>query len=241
MARIRTVKPKFWDDIKLSRISRDARLTFIGMWNFADDLGVLVAEPAWIKSKIYPYDNVSFEALESWVGELLNEKFVEKFEYKTENFLFIPNFLKHQKINRPNHSELLIPHKLLIKTLKHSLINHGSITDKSLTDQCRKGEDSNSKGKESMESNLWTTEKEKFFGAGDWIFKFCRDKNLTVDQFDAAAKKFISDLELKEDYKDVKELKRHFTNWFNKNKSVTPTGTEQTPQLSSFMKKLKVT
>ncbi len=52
MARIRTIKPKFWDDTKLSKISRDARLTYIGMWNFSDDLGVTIKNTIWLKSKI---------------------------------------------------------------------------------------------------------------------------------------------------------------------------------------------
>ena len=43
MARIRTIKPQFWDDLKIGRLSRDARLLYIGLWNFADDLGVVIA------------------------------------------------------------------------------------------------------------------------------------------------------------------------------------------------------
>ena len=51
MARIRTIKPQFWDDLKIGRLSRDARLLYIGLWNFADDLGVVIADPVWLKSK----------------------------------------------------------------------------------------------------------------------------------------------------------------------------------------------
>jgi len=41
MARIRTIKPKFWDNTKLSNVSRDARLTYIGMWVSCDDRNFL--------------------------------------------------------------------------------------------------------------------------------------------------------------------------------------------------------
>lgn len=66
---------------------------------------------------------------------------------------------------------------------------------------------------------LWESEKNNFLNAGNWIFKFCTDKKITVDKFDSLSIDFISDIELKEDFKTVKELRNHFTNWYNsKNK-----------------------
>lgn len=74
---------------------------------------------------------------------------------------------------------------------------------------------------------IWDKEKEKFFQAGDWVFQFCKSKKLTVNQFDSLAKEFVTDLELKSDYKPVKEIRSHFTNWFNKKKAEIKT--ERTP------------
>lgn len=62
---------------------------------------------------------------------------------------------------------------------------------------------------------FWESEKKSFLNSGDWIFKFCTDKSIPLEKFDAAAKEFLSDIELKEDFKNLKELKRHFTNWYN--------------------------
>ena len=56
MARIRTIKPKFWDDTKIGRISRDARLLYMGLWSFSDDIGVVIGDTIWLKSKIFPYE-----------------------------------------------------------------------------------------------------------------------------------------------------------------------------------------
>jgi hypothetical protein len=39
VARIRSIKPAFWTDEKINRLSNDAALFFIGLWNFADDYG----------------------------------------------------------------------------------------------------------------------------------------------------------------------------------------------------------
>ena len=69
MARIRTIKPQFWDDLKIGRLSRDARLLYIGLWNFADDLGVVIADPAWLKSKIFPYDKNTTPAIRRLVED----------------------------------------------------------------------------------------------------------------------------------------------------------------------------
>ena len=56
MARIRTIKPEFWEDEKLAKLPVHARLLFIGTWNFADDNGALLANPVLMKSHIFPYE-----------------------------------------------------------------------------------------------------------------------------------------------------------------------------------------
>lgn len=62
----------------------------------------------------------------------------------------------------------------------------------------------------------WDFEKEKFLQDGGWIYKFCMEKKLSPEQFTAIANEFLTDLELKEDYKPIKEIRSHFTNWYNK-------------------------
>ena len=39
MARSRVIKPEFWSDEKLARVSREARLLYIGLWSTCDDAG----------------------------------------------------------------------------------------------------------------------------------------------------------------------------------------------------------
>lgn len=62
----------------------------------------------------------------------------------------------------------------------------------------------------------WDSEKQKFLQDGGWVYKFCMEKKLSPEQFKSIANEFLMDLELKEDYKPIKEIRRHFTNWFNK-------------------------
>lgn len=132
MPRIRTIKPKFWDDKKLSKVSRDARLTFIGFWTFADDLGVIISDEAWLKSKIFPYDKLEPGELNKWVDELLEYKFILPFEYNGENFFVIRTFNKHQVINKPNNEDVFIENESIKSILEQSRNNHGIITERSL-------------------------------------------------------------------------------------------------------------
>jgi hypothetical protein len=130
MARIRTIKPKFWDDKKISKISRDARLTFIGMWNFSDDLGVIIADPIWIKSKIFPYEQIQLQQFEKWLSELSQNGFISLFSHKKEEFYYLPNLTKHQVINKPNYSDVHIQ-KAELESVIQSRINTGLLPDHS--------------------------------------------------------------------------------------------------------------
>jgi hypothetical protein len=82
---------------------------------------------------------------------------------------------------------------------------------------------------------LWEQERGYFFNDGKWIFDFCTKKNVSVELFDERAKEFISDIELKSEFKSVKELQRHFTNWYNL-KSVNGKSYKKERELSDYEK-----
>lgn len=99
---IRTIKPEFWQDEKVGKMSIHARMLFIGMWNFADDFGVVRGHPVFLRSQIFPYDDFTKMDIESWVDEIANQGMITVFVSKSENFYQINNFLKHQVINKPS-------------------------------------------------------------------------------------------------------------------------------------------
>lgn len=108
MARNRMIKPKYWEDIKISKLSRDARLLYIAMWNFADDMGVIPGDSVYIKSKCFPYDQIQLSQFEKWLTELSQGGFTYQFSHRDENFMYLLNFLKHQRIDRPNYDDLFV-------------------------------------------------------------------------------------------------------------------------------------
>ena len=103
MARSRMIRPEFWDDEKLAKLSLEARLTFIGLWTHSDDYGVVKGNHEWLKSKIYPYDKIKPENFSAWIDQLRVAGRITRFTANGETFYFINNFLKHQKIEKPSH------------------------------------------------------------------------------------------------------------------------------------------
>ena len=104
MARSRVIKPEFWDDEKLATISRDARLTFIGLWTNSDDYGVVKGHLNWLRHQIYPYDDISKPTFEKWIVEIEATGSIIPFSHHNEKYYFIRHFTDHQKVSHPSPS-----------------------------------------------------------------------------------------------------------------------------------------
>lgn len=146
MARIRTVKPEFWDDEKLATAtSRDVRLLYIGMFNHSDDYAVVKGNLKWLQNQIFPYENIKPKTFEGWIEELLQIHRIIPFEVNSEKFFYIKNFNEHQVINRPSKMRNPAPPEDILATV--SLNPHGVL----LVGREGKGEEGNGKGGEGEE------------------------------------------------------------------------------------------
>lgn len=125
--RIRTIKPETWADEKIGRLSRDARLLFVGLITMADDAGRLRAMPSAVLGHIFPYDADAARRLEKWFRELEMVGLVLRYEHLGIGYAWLPGWEKHQRINRPGKSELPPP-----PSLNEFMRVHDSITDQSL-------------------------------------------------------------------------------------------------------------
>jgi len=112
VARIRTIKPEFWEDEVIADLSRDARLLFIATFNMADDEGLLRWTPAYIKSQAFIYDD-DIDVTEAGVlmAEISGSGLIHAYRGgKAQQRLgWIVNFHKHQRVNRPQPSKLPAP------------------------------------------------------------------------------------------------------------------------------------
>lgn len=131
MPRSRIVKPEFWDDEVLAQsTSRDARLLFIGMWNHSDDYGVVKGNATWLKSKIFPYEEIKTETFQKWLGELEKGKWIIPFSVDGAKYYYIQAFTKHQTINRPSQQRNPEPPQSILGTLTDdSRSAHGVLMD----------------------------------------------------------------------------------------------------------------
>lgn len=100
MARKRMIDPTFWADEEIGHWSFQARLFYIGLWNFADDKGRFRAAPDLLRSQIFPYDK-DFD-----IQKVMKEVEKKVFWYNIEgnNYGWLVNFSKHQRIDRPTKS-----------------------------------------------------------------------------------------------------------------------------------------
>jgi hypothetical protein len=108
MARIRTIKPEFWRDEKLSSVSAEAALLAVGLLNHSDDEGYFNAHPKLVESDVFPLRTLKVTTTEL-LRELSGIGYIELFlgsDGKT--YGRVVNFAKHQVINKPSPSKIKV-------------------------------------------------------------------------------------------------------------------------------------
>lgn len=100
MARHRTIKPEFWSSEQVMECSTNARLMFIGMWNFADDAGRLPNSPKTIKAQIFPGDEIALANISGMIAELAGNGLLLPYEVDGKAFLQVTGW-HHQRIDKP--------------------------------------------------------------------------------------------------------------------------------------------
>lgn len=99
MGRIRTVKPDYFTDDRITECSVSARFLFIATWTVADDQGNLDRSAKQLKAKVFPHDKVDVEPL---LLELIGKELLLEYEVDGQRYLHIRTFARHQRINRPS-------------------------------------------------------------------------------------------------------------------------------------------
>lgn len=110
MARIRTVKPEFWEHPKVTRVTRDARLLFLGLLNEADDEGKLRYSAKKLAGVLFGADDdVGAPDVDRWTEELEREGLVLTYEVDGAPLLIVLGFTEHQRVSHPSPSRLPNP------------------------------------------------------------------------------------------------------------------------------------
>ena len=148
MARIRTVKPEFWQDEDLATVSVEANLLAIGLLNHADDEGYFRANPALVKSVVFPLRETSVN-VEKLLTELSNIDYISLHKGSDgKMYGFVVGFSKHQHVNRPIDSKF----KGLIDLNERSVSHQTQLNESSR--QERKGKEGKGRERKGKESNV---------------------------------------------------------------------------------------
>ena len=137
MARIRFIKPEYFDDVKVGTMPALARLLFIGLWTLADREGRLEDEPQRIKARVLPYDDdCNIDAL---LDTLCAAGCIQRYTAHGRRVLAVSNFAKHQ---RPHPKE---PASSLGKPPEMSRGKTRRAVDKRGENRLRRGKNSTSR------------------------------------------------------------------------------------------------
>lgn len=125
MARIRTIKPEFWQDEDIASLDPMTQLLAIGLLNHSDDEGYFKAHPQLIKSSVFPFSDQSLN-VHGMLIQLSKIGYITLYEGSdNKKYGVVNNFVKHQKVNRPNPSKI----KALIELTECSVNDQGAVTD----------------------------------------------------------------------------------------------------------------
>jgi len=107
------IDPDFWNDGRVKRLSPTERLLFIGMVSHADDEGRLLADPAFLRSKIFPYDDFTLEDITSMRDHILQTNpNLQLYQNAGEDYLYFRKWPRYQKPSHPQPSKLPQPPEL---------------------------------------------------------------------------------------------------------------------------------
>jgi hypothetical protein len=104
--KIRSVRPEFFSDSTIARLSPWARLLYVGLWCYVDDEGRGQYLPKAIEGAIFPFDDVDIKAL---LTELEEYGRIVRYAADGEEYFHIPTFETYQKPNRKYESRLPAP------------------------------------------------------------------------------------------------------------------------------------
>lgn len=121
MPRIRTIIPEFWEDERFTNVSLQAWLLYIGMKNFADDSGVILANETIIKSKVFPArEDIRKQQVSGWLQEQIENSILVPFMYGNKSY-YVMDF-SSERIDKPQKSR--IPDDVLENALNGNNKSH---------------------------------------------------------------------------------------------------------------------
>ncbi|OKH68058.1 hypothetical protein EB74_34135 [Mycobacterium sp. SWH-M5] len=113
--RIRSIKPEFWRSEDISAIEEwGTRLLFIGLWSYVDDNGVGLDRVPLIAADLFADDlardpRETLARVSRGLQQLSAAGRIVRYTLDGRQFLYVNNWEKHQRIDRPNKPRYPLP------------------------------------------------------------------------------------------------------------------------------------
>lgn len=104
MARRRMISPTIWDCEQFASLTFRQRVLYIGLISNADDEGKMKAHSSLIRSKIFPYDDISPKEIEEDIITLQNIGLIWRYENAETLYIQHPNWTDYQCVAHPTPS-----------------------------------------------------------------------------------------------------------------------------------------
>lgn len=132
MSRIRTIKPDFWSSEQVISCSLNARLLFIGMWNFCDDNGIHPASYMRLKAEIFPCDNFDTDEIKQYIDELIKNNLLHEYTVNDKTYWIVTGWKNHQKIDKKTDRHPM-PRSNFSNLADYSAIPNGDLVENTKT------------------------------------------------------------------------------------------------------------
>lgn len=103
MARNRMIRPEQWSKEPFVELSPNARLLYLGLWNFCDDGGNHPASVKSAKMEIFPGDDLTAAQVSDLVQEIIAQRLIMPYEAENAQYWHISDWENLQKIEKPTY------------------------------------------------------------------------------------------------------------------------------------------
>lgn len=101
MARKRMIDPSIWQDEEFGSLTALAKVLFIGLFSNADDEGRIRANPAFLKSTVFMYDNLDIIKIKETRDEVIQKiKSVKFYEVDGKEYIQLANWSEYQHLRK---------------------------------------------------------------------------------------------------------------------------------------------
>jgi hypothetical protein len=108
--RRRWIQPEFFTSEDVLALPRDVRLTFIGLWLYADDYGRERTNPALIKADVWPVEaDITPDVVEEHLLLLAERSMISLYAVDGREYFQLTGWDRHQPVDKPSRSNVPPP------------------------------------------------------------------------------------------------------------------------------------